>query len=60
MKTQIKLIILILFTTLTLMLIHYDNVININRIYKIVIMMLIILPYYTIVGLKVLNKLLKR
>lgn len=60
MKTQIKIIILILFTTLTLMLIHYDNVININRIYKIGIMMLIILPYYTIVGLKILNKLLKR
>ena len=60
MKTQIKLIILILFTTLTLMAIHYDNVISINRIYKIGIMMLIILPYYTIVGLKILNKLLKR
>ena len=60
MKNQIKIIILILFTTLTLMVIHYDNVININRIYKITILMLVILPYYTIVGLKVLNKLLKR
>ena len=60
MKVQIiKVIILILFTTLTLMAIHYDNVISINRIYKIGIMMLIILPYYTIVGLKILNKLLK-
>lgn len=60
MKNQIKIIILILFTTLSLMAIHYDRVININRIYKITILMLVILPYYTIVGLKVLNKLLKR
>ena len=60
MKNQIKIIILILFTTLSLMVIHYDSVININRIYKITILMLVILPYYTIVSLKVLNKLLKR
>ena len=60
MKNQIKIIILILFTTLTLMVIHYDNVININRIYKITILMLVILPYYTIVALKILNKLLKK
>jgi hypothetical protein len=60
MKNQIKLIILILFITLSLMAIHYDNVININRIYKITILMLIVLPYYTIIGLKLLNKILKR
>ena len=60
MKNQTKIIILILFTTLSLMAIHYDSIININRIYKITILMLIVLPYYTIVSLKVLNKLLKR